>query len=140
MRITFRNPRLFSSPSVRSFGVVVRVISEEPIIRNTSLTAIAAAIYMPSLVTLIFHIWKSTSPSVRNMLKITLNISSINTAFRPLKINLTGTFEALMHANRNKPAIVYISIFCPKKREIMYISVQNNLTRGSSLWIIELDG
>ena len=74
------------------------------------------------------------------MLKITLNISSINTAFRPLKINLTGTFEALMQANRNKPAIVYISIFCPKKREIMYISVQNNLTRGSSLWIIELDG
>ena len=41
--MTFKKPRLFSRPSVRSFGVVVNVISDEPIMRNTSLTAIAVA-------------------------------------------------------------------------------------------------
>ena len=41
--ITFKNPRLFSSPSVRLFGVVVSVISDEPIIRYISLITINTA-------------------------------------------------------------------------------------------------
>ena len=92
--ITFKNPRLFSRPSVSAFGVVVSVITEEPTIRKISLIPINSDILIPSLVILNIQSLNTTSPSVKNRLKLTLIISKTSTALSPFSINLTGTFDS----------------------------------------------
>ena len=79
----FRKPRPFSMPSVRAFGVVVRVITVEPSTRKMRRSAMKPATFRPSFVTFRMPSEKITSPFVRNRLKLTLMRSSTRMPFSP---------------------------------------------------------
>ena len=99
--IFFNGPSRLSSASVSWFGVVVSVISEEPIIRKIRRTDIRHAIATPSRVIVIFQIRTSTSPGVNKMLNTIVIASSTKIDFRPFVINLNGTFDSLIITARN---------------------------------------
>ena len=102
---TLSGPKSFSNPSVRLLGVVVSVITDEPMIRKISLTAIKAANLIPSLVIFSFQKETTTSPGVKNKLNTAAKIKRNKMDFIPLTINLKGTLESLMIISRNSPAI-----------------------------------
>ena len=100
----FKHPRLRSKPSVSWFGVVVSVMTEEPITRYIRRRPMKTASRKPSCVTFKNPIWKITRPFVRNRLKLIL-ISNRNTiALSPRTINLNGTREARIAIARNTVA------------------------------------
>ena len=108
-----------SNPSVRLLGVVVSVITEEPMIRKTSLTAIMDASAIPSFVICSFQIETTASPGVRNKLNTTAMIRRNTMDFIPRTINFTGTFESFMISTRNSPAITYPTALSTIKREMI---------------------
>ena len=80
-------------PSVREFGVVVKVKME---LESTSITrriAIMLAICRPSLVIFKKKIRNNSSPGVRKRLKLTESKSKNSTLFKPLTIKEKGTFD-----------------------------------------------
>ena len=100
----FKHPRLRSKPSVSWFGVVVSVMTEEPITRYIRRRPMKTASRKPSCVTFKNPIWKITRPFVKNRLKLIL-ISNRNTiALSPRTINLNGTREARTAIARNTVA------------------------------------
>ena len=101
---SFRGRSPFSSPSVRLFGVVVRVIMEEPIISIVSRTAIVTAVASPSFVIVSFHMVTSASPGVRKRLNTTVINNRNTTALIPFTMNRKGTWDSPITNARNKAA------------------------------------
>ena len=95
----------FSSPSVRLFGVVVRVISDDPIIRYVSLIVVYAEFTRPCFVMVSFQKLQIASPGVRKILNTMVIIIRTTIAFIPLTINLNGTFDITIAKTRNTVAI-----------------------------------
>lgn len=135
--IYFKKDNPFSSPSVRLFGVVVRVIRDEPMIKYTSLITIKMAVFRPLSVMVIFHTLKITVPGVKNRLNAALISIKIRIAFRPLTMNLKGTFEAIIRPARARVATMYTKMFMPRNRDMIKISVPMSFTLGSRLCITE---
>ena len=138
--ITFKKPMLFSRPSVSALGVVVKVITDDPTIRKINLSPMNIEILIPSLVILIIHSLNTTSPSVKNRLKLTLIIKSIRTAFSPFTINFTGTFESEIATTKKSVAKAYPGHEFAINRETIKIMVPKSFVLGSSLCITESIG
>ena len=85
-------------------GVVVNVMTEEPMIKSDSLTAILTAIEMPSLVTVSFQILSTASPGVKNRLNTKVITSRNKIAFMPRTIKRNGTWDSLIENARNRTA------------------------------------
>ena len=137
----FLKPRRpFSIPSVSWLGVVVRVISDEPITRRISLIPIFRAMVRPSFEIFSIPSWNSGSPGVRNKLKLTEMRSRIRMFLSPFVMNLKGTLLSLMSIPSTTAATAYIVQLSTTKRAIRNTSVPSSLTRGSSLWITESTG
>ena len=102
--IFLRKPSPFSIPSVRSFGVVVSVISEEPMTSRIRRITIRMATRMPSFVIFSFHSCHTTVPGVRNKLKTAVISISIKMARNPRTIKDTGTLESRIRMIRNTAA------------------------------------
>ena len=98
------------------------------------------AVTTPSFVILSFQICINVSPGVRNKLKITVIKSRITIDFRPLIINLNGTFEILITAASTKVASTYPTHERNTNRDIMKTIVPTNFTLGSNLWMTESVG
>ena len=124
-------------PSVRLFGVVVNVITEDPTIRKDNLMAIITASCSPSLVIVSFQTDTSGSPGVRNKLNITVIIKIKTIAFMPFTINLKGTLDSLIITAKNTAATTYPTQLFTTKREMIKQMVATSFTRGSSLWMTE---
>ena len=138
--ILFKGRSSLSRPSVSWFGVVVRVIMEEPITRKTSRIAIVPARTSPSFVTLRNPSFHTTSPGVSIILKNMVIRSSIKMVFSPLKINFTGTFDIRIIPARNTPATAYPKNVWNKNTDTIKAMVPTSLVLGSSLWIMESAG
>ena len=138
--ITFKKPILFSRPSVSAFGVVVKVITDDPTIRKINLSPMNIETLIPSLVILIIHNLNTTSPSVKNKLKLTLIIKSIRTAFSPFIMNFTGTFESEIATTKKSVAKAYPGHEFARKREIIKTIVPKSFVLGSSLCTKESTG
>ena len=104
---TFKGPIIFSIPSVRLFGVVVSVITEDPMIRSVSRMAMEIAIFNPSCVIVSFQIVKSGVPGVRKRLNTTVISISMTMVFIPFTMNLNGTFDRRITSPRNRAATRY---------------------------------
>ncbi len=101
--MTFKKPSPFSRPSVRSFGVVVRVIRLEPMMSKIRRTAMRAARLNPSQVMAMLSVNCIMGvPLVRNRLKDTLKSSSNTMAFKPRTIYRKGTLDKWMTRARNR--------------------------------------
>ena len=122
-----------SRPSVRWFGVVVRVISDEPMISITRRTAILDAISMPSHVIFNFQIVTAGVPGVRKRLNTTAKSIRNTIDFIPFTMNLKGTFDNRMHSARNSAASRYPHTLFTTNREMINASVPTSFTRQSSL-------
>ena len=103
----FKGPIIFSIPSVRLFGVVVSVITDDPMISSVRRIAMEMAIFRPSCVMVSFQIVKSGVPCVRNRLNTTVIIISMTIVFIPFTMNLNGTFDSRITIPRNRAAITY---------------------------------
>ena len=136
-RNTRRGPSILSIPSVRLLGVVVSVITEEPITSITSLTAMFTAVRTPSLVTDSFHSDTSSSPGVRNKLNPTVISIRKRMAFIPFTMNRKGTWESRMTMARKSAATAYPRKWPKTNKETIYRSVPPSFTLGSSLWITD---
>jgi hypothetical protein len=119
------------------FGVVVSVITDEPIIKKHSLTANSNAVLIPSFVIENFHMVTIGSPGVRNKLNTTV-INNKNTIdFIPFTMNLNGTFDSLITLIRNTAATAYPATPLKTKREIINKIVVPSFTLGSNRCITE---
>ena len=132
-RNSFRGFIIFSMPSVRLLGVVVRVMMEEPIISMVSLTAMLTAIRSPSTVMVSFQKETSSVPGVRNRLKNTVISSKNRIARIPFTIYRKGTWERPMTTPKNTTATPYPRKLRNRNREMMKSSVPPSFTLGSSL-------
>ena len=103
--MTFIKPNDFSKPSVRLFGVVVSVKSDEPIISNTKRIPINAALTRPSYVIFMKPNSKMTLPGVKNTLKNTLMNKITNILRSPLNIKPNGIFDIIITPTRIKAQI-----------------------------------
>lgn len=97
---------IFSIPSVKLLGVVVKVIMEEPIISIVSLIAMVTAIRIPSTVIVIFHTETNAVPGVRNRLNTTVIINRKRIPFIPLTINRKGTWDSRITTAKNTAATI----------------------------------
>ena len=104
---TFKGPIIFSIPSVKLFGVVVSVITEDPIISSVSRTAREMAIFSPSCVMVSFQIVNNGVPGVKKRLNTTVISMSITMVFIPFTMNLKGTFDRRITNPRKSAAITY---------------------------------
>ena len=95
------------------------------------------AVCRPLSVIVIFHTFRITVPGVKNKLNIALININTTIAFRPLTINLNGTFDNFITAIKAIVATRYTHIFIPKNRDIINTNVPNSFTLGSKLCIFD---
>ena len=117
--------------------MVVSVITDEPVIRNTSLTAIFPAWITPSFVIVSFQMVTSGSPCVRKRLQTTAIISRNTIDFMPLTIKDGGTLERAITNTRNTPASTYPTQLSTTNNDMIKHIVVTSFTLGSSLCITE---
>ena len=123
----------FSIPSVNSVGLVQKVRSEVPIISNTSLIPINAALYSPSYVILRnFHCHRIV-PSIMNMLRTIVNAIISTIAFSPLTMYENGTFDSLITVPTANAAIANPHSLFTRKSPTRYAKTPSTLVRASSL-------
>jgi hypothetical protein len=79
-------------------------------------------------------------PVLKNRLKNVVKSSSTITAFRPLKMYRTGTFDSLIAVNRNIVTAIYPYKESNKNSDNINKKVPINFTLGSSRCMMEPDG
>ena len=136
-RSFFKGPSNFSIPSVRLFGVVVKVIREDPMINSTRRMPMEEAIFKPSFVMVSFQSDIRGVPGVKKRLNTTVIISKKIMDFIPFTINRKGTFDNLMQTARKAAATTNPTRFFIKKSDRIKTNVPTSLTLGSSLWITD---
>ena len=114
------------------------VISDEPMIRNVSLSAINTERLTPSSVIVNTHAFTSTtSPGVQNRFNAAVNISMNIIGLRPFTMNLNGTWDIFTSIAKNNAAIIYPLNLLKQNNDIRYANVPTTFTLGSSLCITE---
>jgi hypothetical protein len=85
----------------------------------------------------IFQRVKIALPGVKKRLKTMVISSKKKIVFMPLKMNLGGTLESLIHITKNRVASKYPTKLLTTKRDMIKMKVVASLTLGSSLCITE---
>ena len=116
-----------SIPSVNSIGDVVRVNNEVPVIKNTNLKAINAAVLSPSKYILIkpnSNTNVSAVPFIINIFNAAVNIIKNKIGFNPLKINLTGILAFAIIAPKKEITKIYpTNLFIINKEAMNNIAI-----------------
>ena len=136
--IFFKNPRLLSSPFARFIGLVVYVMTDEPIMRYTRrITTSTVVITLLSVMRSLCQL-QSTRPSPLNTLNIAVNRINIHMTFSPLQMYVIGTLLTATYIQRNAVAASIMIQSLQRNSDIAYRNVIASFVLGSILCITEL--